>query len=150
MKNISLFTIVLITLLAFALPSSAYMASIKTENVKLYESPTLDATVVFELSAYYPVRVSKVEGDWSKISDDSHLTGWVMNEDLSKDRTLMVRRFRINLRATPSKRAAVVDKLYKDQVVALLEIKGSWCRVRLVDPPDGPQGWVSKSLLWGW
>lgn len=55
---------------------------------------------------------------------------------------------RANVRSDPSMEAEVLITLDKDQIVEILEIQGSWFKIRYGDPnSEDETGWVWKDLL---
>jgi uncharacterized protein YgiM (DUF1202 family) len=132
------------------LAADAYMRSVAEEGAKLYSLPAVDSEVLFDFTINTPVNVLKVEGDFSYVVDFNKLRGWVSTGVLSKKWILVVSGPKVNLRSGPGKGYAAVDKLYKGQFVEVLSQRGRWFEVKVVDPPDGPIGWIQQKLVWGW
>jgi SH3-like domain-containing protein len=83
------------------------------------------------------------------VSDYLNLKGWVQTSALSSDRTLIVTRVKVMLRSGPGKGYSIVTRLYQGQILKYLGCYKSWYKVKVVDPPDGGEGWVKKTLVWG-
>lgn len=139
----------LITLFCCSL-AAAYMASVKTEGTKLYLTPEIDEMAeIFDFPANYPLKVIETRGEWSRVADYLKLKGWVQTSALSSERMLIVTRAKVMLRAGPGTGNAIVTKLYQGQILKYVGCRKSWYKVKVVDPPDGGDGWVKRTLVWG-
>ena len=142
--------IVFLIVLLFSSSSYAFMRSIKIDGTKLYASPSKTAKILFDFPENHAVNVIKLDGQWAKVTDYMNLKGWVKRNNLSKVRTMTVSKPKVNFRSGPGRGYRKVDTLYKGQVLKYIKKYGYWYKVKVIDPPDGPTGWIYRTLVWGW
>ena len=139
------FTLLILTFTTAALALSSTVG----DGVIVRDGPGEKYGFRMDLPQYYPLRVLKTEKGWCKVSDWLYNQGWVTAESLSKVRTAIVRRSRVNLRSGPGTGYRRIKKLYKGSILKIIKRYYNWYKVEVVDPPDGGTGWIYRSLIWG-
>jgi SH3-like domain-containing protein len=141
--------LVLITCsLGFLMPALAQsMVSVKGETVNLRAAPSTNAEITWQLKKGYPLKVVKRQGDWLQVKDFENDSGWIARNLTARTPHHVVKAKIVNLRNGPGEQHRVVARLTYGEVVRTLEHRNNWVRV---EQPNGPRGWVSKKLLWGW
>ncbi|WP_424953228.1 SH3 domain-containing protein [Comamonas terrigena] len=133
-----------------ALPSAARapeFVSVKGNSANVRAQPQARAQVQWELSKGYPLQVTARQGNWLKVRDYESALGWVYRPNTSTQAHHVVKARTANLRNGPGANHRVIGKLEQHEVVRTLEKRAGWAKVR---SPSGTQGWVARSLLWGW
>jgi SH3-like domain-containing protein len=136
-----------LSLLALTPALAREMVSIKGSVVNVRESPTTKSDVLWELTRGYPLQVLKRQGQWLKVRDFENDQGWVFRTLTGKTPYYVVKASIANVRKGPGTNNSIVGKAERYDVVRTRSKKGSWVQVEM---DDGLQGWISKSLLWGW
>ena len=130
--------------LASAAP--AYV-SIKGESVNIREKPNARSTTLWELGRGYPLQVTQRQGQWLKVRDFESSLGWVHSPMTAKTPHMVITARTANLRSGPGQNFKRLARLEQHEVVRTLKKSGSWAQVRR---ENGQQGWIAKSLGWGW
>ena len=123
------------------------MVSVKGETVNLRAAPRTNAEITWQLKKGYPLKVIKRQGDWLQVRDFENDSGWIARSLTSRTPHHVVKAKIVNIRSGPGDQHRVVAKLTYGEVVRTLEVRNNWVRI---EQPNGPRGWVSKKLLWGW
>jgi len=147
MKRVSGF-LVAVTLATLAVAGQAReMVSIDRPQVNLRSGAGTEHHAVWKLSQGYPLEVTGRQGNWLKVRDFEHDTGWVYRPLVSKKRHVIVKAAVANLRRTPSTRSPILGKTEYGDVLRHLEKRPGWIKV---ERDDGLTGWIARHLLWGW
>ncbi len=122
------------------------IVSVKGENVNIRTGPSKNKPVYMELSQGYPLKIVKRQGDWVKVVDYEHDSGWIHASLVGEGNTVIVNgKTKINMRARPSKNSNKVAEVYRGVVMTKISQKGKWVKVK---HDNGLIGWIFKPLLW--
>lgn len=145
---------VLISLIMLTCSCPANAASLGGNGGSLRSGPGEGYPVIQDLPRYYPLKIIKKSGEWYKVSflvqRGKRQTGWIRKSSVASKNTLLVTGCRVsagNLRSGPSTRYSRVAKIYQGYVLEIMKRKGSWYKVKVVDPPENRIGWVYRSLV---
>lgn len=152
--NMKLFTFLTLAGL-LATQSIAYgeMLSTKGNNVTLRSASSKTAEAYWEYDNGVPLQVLKKKNDWVQVSDFEGDKGWVHTKLLSPTPHLIVkankrnRKQSINIRLKPNTKAPIIAQARYGVVFETLSQKDGWAHVRHSE--RGIEGWVNRSLLWG-
>ncbi len=144
------FTTVLILLISTV--AYAGMASINGDKINMRSGPGTKYKVLWELGKGFPLKVLKRSGEWSRVSDFEGSIGWVHKGVITKTPHMIIKvhrnsKKRVNVRSGPSTKYRVVAKAYYGVVFKTIKQQNGWVKV---EHEKGVQGWVKRSLLWGW
>ncbi|NSX56558.1 SH3 domain-containing protein [Parasulfitobacter algicola] len=92
-----------------------------------------------------PLLITAEHGHWRRVEDRDGAGGWVHYTLLSGNRTVIVEKDMLDLRAKPNETAPVVANLELGVIANLVKCNETWCRLSA----DGYKGWVSREDLWG-
>lgn len=127
--------------------SAANMVSVKGNVLNMREGPGTHTEVLWELKKGYPLEVQKRQGTWIQVRDFEGDTGWVARSLTGRTPHHIVKSKVANVRSGPGTRSRIVGKAEYGELVRTLEKRAGWVRV---ERADGPNGWISNKLLWGW
>lgn len=127
--------------------SDANMVSVKGSTLNMRSGPGTQHAVVWELKQGYPLQVQKRQGQWLQVRDFEGDTGWVARSLTGRTPHHIVKSKVANVRSAPNTQSRVLGKATYGELVRTREKKAGWVRV---ERTDGPSGWISKKLLWGW
>lgn len=139
--------------LFFSLTTSVYgeMLSIKGEKVNLRSGPGKNYDIKWEYGSGFPLKVISKKDGWYKVQDFENDTGWIYKSLLVKQPHMIVKVNRnkdkkINIRSGPGRKYSVVGKAYYGVVFQTMEQKAGWAKVK---HESGLEGWIKRTLLWG-
>jgi SH3-like domain-containing protein len=132
---------------AFALT----MVSVAAENVNLRSGPGTNYDVKWQYGSGFPLIVKDSKGDWLQVEDFEKDTGWLHKDYTSREGHMIVKgnkdkKSRINIRSGPGTSHKVVGKAYYGVVFKTLNQQDGWVKVR---HEKGLEGWIKRSLMWG-
>lgn len=130
-----------------AASASIRMVSVSGDKVNMRSGPGTSYAIIWELGKGYPLRVIDSRGEWLKVVDFENDEGWISSSLVGRVPHLIVKKNRINLRSGPGTRYRIVGKANYGVVFKTLESKGGWVKV---EHENGVNGWIERSLLWGW
>ena len=133
--------------LAPAVASAAEFVSIKGSTVNVREKPNTRSDTLWELGRGYPLQVTQRQGKWLKVRDFESSLGWVHAPLTAKTPHMVITAPTANMRTGPGTKFKRVATLEQHEVVRTLKKSGRWAQVRR---ENGQQGWIAKSLGWGW
>lgn len=123
------------------------MVSIQGSTVNMRSGPGTHTEVLWELQKGYPLQVLQRRNRWLRVKDFEGDTGWVARSLTGSVPHHVVSRPVANVRSGPGTQYRIVGKAEYGEVVRTRENRGRWVRVER----DGARnGWIAKSLLWGW
>jgi SH3-like domain-containing protein len=128
-------------------PSAANMVSVKGPILNMRSGPGTHNEILWELKKGYPLQVQKRQGRWLKVRDFEGDSGWVARSLTGRTPHHIVKSKVANVRSSPNTQSRIVGKAEYGELVRTQEKRGGWVRV---ERSDGPNGWISKKLLWGW
>ncbi|WP_442881504.1 SH3 domain-containing protein [Comamonas sp.] len=133
--------------LAPAAASAAEFVSIKGSTVNVREKPNTRSDTLWELGRGYPLQVTQRQGKWLKVRDFESTLGWVHAPLTAKTPHMVITARTANMRSGPGTKFKRVATLEQHEVVRTVKKSGRWAQVRR---ENGQQGWIAKSLGWGW
>ncbi|WP_163335939.1 SH3 domain-containing protein [Desulfopila sp. IMCC35008] len=131
--------------------ASAKMVSVKGNDINLRTGPGKDNPVKYELGTGFPLKIVSKKGQWIKVSDFEGDVGWLHKDLVNSNPHMIVKANRnskkkINIRSGPSTKNEIVGKAYYGVVFETLNQKSGWAQVK---HETGLEGWIKRSLLWG-
>lgn len=133
--------------LAPAAASAAEFVSIKGSTVNVREKPNTRSDTLWELGRGYPLQVTQRQGKWLKVRDFESTLGWVHAPLTARTPHMVITARTANMRSGPGTKFKRVATLEQHEVVRTVKKSGRWAQVRR---ENGQQGWIAKSLGWGW
>jgi len=134
----------------FALASVTAQAQFLSvgENVAvLYDAPSRAAKPLFVVSRHYPLEVIVNLEAWVKVRDHTGALTWVERKLLVDQRMVVVTAPSAEARVRPEDGAPAAFSAAQNVALELLGmVPGGWLRVR---HPDGSNGYLRTSLVWG-
>jgi len=126
---------------------AAEYVSVQNDGVNVRSGPSTNDEVRWEVFKNFPLQVIKRQGDWAQVTDFEGDTGWIYSSLLSSEKSVIVRKSKVNLRAQPNsdKDTRIIAIVKYGVVFTPLEKKGDWLKVRHA---DGTDGWISKDMVW--
>ena len=131
--------------------ASAKMGSIAGEKVQLRSGPGTKYSAKFQYGNGYPVKIITQKGKWIKVKDFENDVGWVYKKYLSDTPHMIVKvnkgkKRKINIRSGPGTKYKIVGQAYYGVVFETISQRAGWANVK---HESGLQGWIKRSLLWG-
>lgn len=123
------------------------MVSVKGTTLNMRSGPGTNTQILWELKKGYPLEVVKRQNKWLQVRDFEGDSGWVFSSLTSSSPHHIVKRPTANVRSGPGTQHRIVGKAVYGEVVRTRENRGRWVRV---ERAGAPNGWIAKSLLWGW
>ena len=155
-KNNILLTPVFLFLLLFVWISpnilKAEMLSVSGDKVNLRSGPGKKYIIKWEYGKGFPLVVLKKKGKWVKVKDFEGDSGWIYKSLLIDKPRMIVKANRnqeksINIRKSPGTTKRIIGKAYYGVVFATIEQKSGWVKIK---HDTGLEGWIKRSLLWGY
>ncbi len=129
--------------------STAFAANyltVTTDNANVRTGPSTKSPVSMELFQGYPLRITKTQGEWYRVTDFEKDSGWIHKSIVKKCNTVIVNAKKsVNMRSGPSTGDSVVADVERGVVLTKLKRKGKWTKVQ---HSSGTVGWIYNSLLW--
>jgi len=127
------------------------MLSVNGEKVNLRNGPDRKYIVKWEYGNGFPLVVLKKKGKWVKVKDFEGDSGWIHRNFLADKPRMIVKANRnqnksVNIRNAPGIKAKIVGKAYYGVVFTTVEQKSGWVKIK---HDTGLEGWIKRSLLWG-
>jgi SH3-like domain-containing protein len=123
------------------------MVSVKGSILNMRSGPGTQNTVLWELQKGYPLQVVQRKNRWIQVKDFEGDTGWVAASLTGRTAHHIVKVNNANVRSGPGTRHRIVGKAHYGELMRTREKRDGWVRV---ERSEGPSGWISKKLLWGW
>lgn len=129
----------------------AEMLSVNGEKVNIRSGPGKKYLIKWEYGYGFPLVVVKKKGKWIKVKDFEGDSGWIYKELLADKPRMIVKANRnqnesINIRNSPGTTGKIVGKAHYGVVFTTIEQKSGWVKVK---HDTGLEGWIKRSLLWG-
>jgi len=150
-KKIRLFFVILIFALVVPITATAKMVSVTGDNVNLRSGPGTKYSVKWKYGSGFPLKVVQEKGDWLKVEDFEGDTGWLYKKLTSRTGHMIVKVHKnqdtkINIRSGPGTKYKIVGKAYYGVVFKTIKQQSGWAHVK---HDTGLEGWIKRSLLWG-
>lgn len=129
----------------------AEMVSIKGDDINMRSGPGTKYKVLWKLGSGFPLKVLRKKGRWYRVQDFEGSIGWIHRNVTSRKQHMIVKvnkktKKRINVRSGPGTKNRIVAKAYYGVVFKTVEQKSGWVHIK---HDKGVNGWVKRSLLWG-
>ncbi len=129
----------------------AKMVSVTGDKVNLRSGPGINYKVKWEYGNGFPLKVTSEKGRWIKVKDFENDTGWISNKLLTGKPHMIVKvnkkkNRKINIRSGPGTKYKIVGKAFYGVVFETLKQEKGWAKVK---HESGLEGWIKRSLLWG-
>jgi len=149
-KTIIIF-IILFSLIFSATAALAKMVSVVGDNVNLRSGPGTKYSVKWKYGSGFPLKVVQEKGGWLKVEDFEGDTVWLYQKlpSTSGHRIVKVHKNenkKVNIRSGPGTKNKVVGKAYYGVVFKTIKQQNGWAQVK---HDSGLEGWIKRSLLWG-
>ncbi len=123
-----------------------YTAQIKAKTVNLRAGQNVNFENIGQLKQGDEVIVVDKSFEWRKVKLPADAKAYV-NAAFIKDLGDGVGKVignRLNIRAVPDAKAALLGQLKKDQLIHIIEKTNDWYRI---EPPEGSYGWLLKEFV---
>ncbi|WP_284152419.1 SH3 domain-containing protein [Desulfofustis limnaeus] len=143
--------VLFVFIILFPTFSLAEMVSVSGDNVNLRTGPSTTSPVRWRYGSGFPLQVLEKKGEWLKVQDFENDTGW-LHKSLTAGTGHMIVKVnkgsdeKINIRSGPGTNHKVVGMAHYGVVFRTIEQKNGWALVR---HESGLEGWILRSLLWG-
>ena len=129
----------------------AKMVSVVGDNVNLRSGPGTKYSVKWKYGSGFPLKVQQEKGGWLKVEDFEGDSGWLYKKLTSRTGHMIVKvhknqNKKINIRSGPGTKYKVVGKAYYGVVFKTIKQQNGWAQVT---HDSGLEGWIKRSLLWG-
>jgi len=126
---------------------AAEFRSVQDNAAVLYDAPSRAATPLYVVSRNYPLEVIVNLEAWVKVRDHTGALTWVERKTLVDKRMVVVTAPAAEARVRPEDGAPAAFVAVQNVALELLGmVPGGWLRVR---HPDGADGYLRTSLVWG-
>ncbi|MBU0574271.1 MAG: SH3 domain-containing protein [Candidatus Margulisbacteria bacterium] len=142
-------TILVLILMIICASTSFALVGTRVDGVKLMNGPGYDNKQVMDFPENTPLKVLAKAGEWWQVKDYWGAKGWVDKTLLNNKRMGVVMRSKATLRSGPSTRYSKLRTLIQGYAVEIVQSKGRWYKIIVVDPSEGWEGWIHQSLIWG-
>lgn len=144
-------SMIVLSLLLVPTTLLAKMVSVIGENVNVRTGPGKNYSVKWKYGSGFPLRVLQEKGKWFKVEDFENDTGWLHKNLASSSGHMIVKvnkdkNKKINIRSGPGTNYKIVGKAYYGVVFKTVKQQSGWAKVK---HESGLEGWVKRSLLWG-
>jgi SH3-like domain-containing protein len=144
MKNLLIFLIVL----GFVSVCHAETVSVTSHSAVLLNQPGGKYSYsVLKVPQFYPFHVLEKNDHFLKVRDFEGRVGWIDKKDVAKANGIVVIADNVNIRKGPSTSFPVVFRAVKGVALKIEGEKDDWLKVI---HESGQQGWIHKSLVWGY
>jgi len=127
--------------------AQAQFLSVGEKAAVLYDAPSRAAKPLFVVSRHYPLEVIVNLEAWVKVRDHTGALTWVERKVLVDQRMVVVTAPSAEARVRPEDGAPAAFSAAQNVALELLGmVPGGWLRVR---HPDGSNGYLRTSLVWG-
>jgi SH3-like domain-containing protein len=136
-----------LVLAAAATAAQAQFLSVGENATVLYDAPSRNAKPLYVVSRHYPLEVIVNLEAWVKVRDHTGALTWVERKTLVDQRMVVVTAPSAEARVRPEDGAPAAFVAVQNVALELLGmVPGGWLRVR---HPDGADGYLRTSLVWG-
>ena len=150
-KKTLLILVLLFSLIFSATTVLAKMVSVVGDNVNLRSGPGTKYSVKWKYGSGFPLKVVQEKGGWLKVEDFEGDIGWLYQKLTSRTGHMIVKvhknqNKKVNIRSGPGTKNKVVGKAYYGVVFRTIKQQNGWAHVK---HDSGLEGWIKRSLLWG-
>ncbi|PID77734.1 MAG: hypothetical protein CSB21_03810 [Deltaproteobacteria bacterium] len=146
MKKIKYFGIIFFMIPVFITSAAkAERISVKSGRLNVRSGPGSKFEILWQTEKYYPFEVVEQKLNWVHVKDFEGYEGWVYKPLLCKEKTVVVKVGKCNVRKGPGKNFSVLFNAEKGTPFIVVGSEKGWLKVR---HSDGDSGWIKGSLLW--
>lgn len=145
--NVALFIVALMTAATAPAAHAREMVSVDRGEINMRAGAGTRHEALWLLSRGYPLQVIGHRGNWLHVRDFERVQGWVYRPLTANKPRFVVKASFANIRSGPGTRYRVVGKAQYGVIVQPVDRRPGWVEVRA---DSGTQGWIARSLLWGW
>ncbi len=150
-KKLRLLFIIALFIAFLPITAAAKMVSVVGDNVNLRSGPGTNYSVKWKFGSGFPLKVVEEKDSWYKVEDFEGDTGWLHKKLTSGNGHMIVKvhknqETKVNIRGGPGTNYKVVGKAYYGVVFRTIEQRSGWAHVK---HDSGMEGWIKRSLLWG-
>lgn len=150
-KKTTIIFIILFILIFSATAALAKMVSVVGDNVNLRSGPGTKYSVKWKYGSGFPLKVVQEKEGWLKVEDFEGDTGWLYQKLTARTGHMIVKvhkneNKKVNIRSGPGTKYKVVGKAYYGVVFKTIKQQNGWAQVK---HDSGLEGWIKRSLLWG-
>ena len=124
---------------------AAERVAVKGEVANVRAKPSTQSDTLWQVEKYHPLLVIKKKGAWYRFKDFEGDEGWIHKSLVNKEKTVIVRVRRANIRSGPGTEHNLVFDANKGTPFKVLQKKGRWLKIQHA---DGDVGWIFSSLTW--
>ncbi len=151
MKKILLLIVFFLLIFSLSTSALAEMVSVDGDNVNLRSGPGTKYSVKWKYGSGFPLKVLQEKGGWVQVEDFEGDRGWLSKKLTSSSGHMIVKvnkneNKKINIRSGPGTKYKIVGKAYYGVVFKTIKQQEGWA---LVKHDSGLEGWIKRSLLWG-
>ncbi len=151
MKKILLVVSFFLLISALSSAALAQMVSVVGDNVNLRSGPGTKYSVKWKYGSGFPLKVVQEKDNWVQVEDFEGDRGWLYKKLTSDSGHMIVKVYKnennkINIRSGPGTKYKIVGKAYYGVVFKTIKQQNGWA---LVKHDSGLEGWIKRSLLWG-
>ncbi|NIO11113.1 MAG: SH3 domain-containing protein [Deltaproteobacteria bacterium] len=125
---------------------AAEMVRVKVKIANIRSGPGKKFDKVGKVPENYPYRVLGRRGKWLKVRDFEGFEDWIYAPLTDRNPAAAVKVPKANVRQGPGTNHPIILTADKGVAFRVLTKQGDWVKVRT---DEGDEGWVSRSLLWG-
>lgn len=145
-RKLFLYPVLVFFIVAFSAAAfAAEYVSVKKDGVNIRSGPSTNDTIVWQVFESFPLQILEKQGKWLHVIDFEGDKGWIYEPLVSNQKTVIVTVDTANMRAGSSTDDPVIATVKKGVVFQVLEMNGSWMKLRYKDELTG---WMHNSLLW--
>lgn len=137
-----------LTILSVATVASAKMVAVNADMINLRSGPGTKYQVVWELGRGYPLKIIGSKGQWYRVVDFENDKGWIYKKLVNRSSHFVVKSKIVNIRSGAGTKYKVIRQAKRGVVFKTLERRTGWVKIRHEE--ENVEGWVKRSLLWGW
>jgi uncharacterized protein YgiM (DUF1202 family) len=147
-KKISAITFIFVCAFCMSLAEEfkPFPGLINTDNINIRSDATVNSKIICNLSRGKPVEVVLERYDWYKIRLPKTAPSFIRKDlvTLIDEKTAKVAHDRVNIRLGPNEDSWVLGQVDKNEVIAVLDIRGQWYKI---NPTNNSFGWVYKKFV---
>ena len=124
----------------------AEMVSVSIAEANLRSGPGSNHPVEWKVIRGFPLEVISRQGNWIQVRDFERDVSWIYAQSVNNTPYVIVTGNTVNLRASASTSARIIDKVEYGTVLARVGQQAGWVKVRI----GNTTGWISDNYVWGW
>ncbi|MFC1826914.1 AAA family ATPase [Thermodesulfobacteriota bacterium] len=107
--------------------------------------PTMKHDILRSVPTGFPLHILEKQESWSLVEDFKKRKGWVANNILVGNNSVILKVDREDLRDGPNPDDDIVDKIDYGKIMLVVEIDGDWLKVI---NKEGFVGWLQEKSIW--